>query len=308
MKKIIFILLILIILFFGCVENTDSNNPHDNNSILDNNHLINIEFEEFSIIVLPDTQKYSEKYPQLFYDQTNWIVENKEKLNIKFVIHEGDIVNKASEEEQWIVANTAMGALDGVIPYSVVRGNHDKSKLYQKYFGKERFEDYDWYLAGDEFNKNNISKLEINNKDFLFINLDVCPDENELAFIEEIILGEEFDFGILTTHGYLNEKTDRQVHVCGNTKYIWDFTKKIKNIRIMLCGHVHDEAMRTDPNDFNQDVVQMLADYQTRENGGNGYLRILKFIDINTINVTTYSPSLNKFEKDSNSEFSIELN
>ena len=294
MKNLFFIILIFL-LFFGCTQTPlEIKAP--------------IEFEEFSIIVLPDTQNYSKSHPEIFYSQTDWIIQNKEELNIKFIIHEGDLVNNANQEEQWIVANKAMNKLDGVVPYSVIRGNHDRHELYQKYFGKERFKDYDWYLAGDEFNKNNISKLEINDFNFLFISLDVCPDTNELNFIKENITGEQFDFAIVTTHGYLNENAERNVHVCNNTEYIWDFAKEIKNVRLMLSGHVHDESMRTDPNDFNQSVVQMLADHKTRENGGNGYLRILIFTDINTINVTTYSPTLNEFETDKDSEFLIELN
>ncbi len=47
--------------------------------------------KNFSIIVLPDTQKYSEKYPQIFCKQTDWIRENINKLNIAFTIHLGDI-------------------------------------------------------------------------------------------------------------------------------------------------------------------------------------------------------------------------
>ena len=45
--------------------------------------------QNFSIVVLPDTQFYSESYPGIFTNQTQWIVDNKDRLNIKFVIHVG---------------------------------------------------------------------------------------------------------------------------------------------------------------------------------------------------------------------------
>ena len=45
----------------------------------------------FSIIVLPDTQHYSSTYPEIFYKQMDWVVENKNLLNIQYVIHLGDI-------------------------------------------------------------------------------------------------------------------------------------------------------------------------------------------------------------------------
>ena len=48
----------------------------------------------FTIIVLPDTQHYvqKDKYPETlkcFESQIQWIIENREKLNIVFVSHVG---------------------------------------------------------------------------------------------------------------------------------------------------------------------------------------------------------------------------
>ena len=71
----------------------DINNINSNNNIIPNNDT-----NEFSIIFLPDTQKYSEKYPEIFYSQTEWIKNNLSKMNIKFVIHAGDIVENAKKE------------------------------------------------------------------------------------------------------------------------------------------------------------------------------------------------------------------
>jgi len=45
--------------------------------------------EDFTIVVLPDTQFYSESYPATFAAQTQWIVDNKDAMNIVYVAHEG---------------------------------------------------------------------------------------------------------------------------------------------------------------------------------------------------------------------------
>jgi hypothetical protein len=103
--------------------------------------------EDFTIVALPDTQYYSKDYPQIFAAQTQWIVDNKDALNIVYVAHEGDLVDDADDELQWIIASDAMSLLedpwttglpDG-IPYGVVPGNHDESTLYNQYFGVARF-------------------------------------------------------------------------------------------------------------------------------------------------------------------------
>ena len=90
--------------------------------------------QDFTIIALPDTQNYSQYYPTIYSAQTQWIVNNKDALNIVYVAHEGDIVNTASSTTEWNNADDAMNLLedplttglpDG-IPYGVVPGNHDE--------------------------------------------------------------------------------------------------------------------------------------------------------------------------------------
>ena len=93
--------------------------------------------KNFTIIVLPDTQFYSQNYPQIFNNQTQWIADQAKNMNIVFVVHEGDIVNKYKIGEQWQNANAALLLLDGKVPYAVLPGNHDmSSKMETTFFNK----------------------------------------------------------------------------------------------------------------------------------------------------------------------------
>src|SRR5262245_20194500 len=99
--------------------------------------------EIFTVVLLPDTQFYSEKYPETYVAQTMWIRERVKADNIKFVVCLGDIVQNAHVEGEWKRADQAAHILDGVVPYSAVPGNHDfvvkekvltrNSELYNKY-------------------------------------------------------------------------------------------------------------------------------------------------------------------------------
>ncbi|WP_238397496.1 metallophosphoesterase [Anatilimnocola aggregata] len=80
----------------------------------------------FTIAVLPDTQHYSEKYPENFLAQTTWLVENQKDFNIASVLHLGDVTNHNSEAE-WQNAVKAMDVLNEKLPYAMVPGNHDYS-------------------------------------------------------------------------------------------------------------------------------------------------------------------------------------
>jgi Concanavalin A-like lectin/glucanases superfamily/Calcineurin-like phosphoesterase len=106
---------------------------------------------KFRLVILPDTQYYSEGCPEIFVKQTQWIVDHSDHIN--FVIHLGDLVQNPSRDVEWTVADTAMAILEqgskpeettnetttttaaattttrnnfyGGVPYSVCVGNHD---------------------------------------------------------------------------------------------------------------------------------------------------------------------------------------
>ncbi|MEM0465327.1 MAG: metallophosphoesterase [Candidatus Pacearchaeota archaeon] len=276
----------------------------------------NEESSNFTIIVLPDTQKYSKDYPEIFTNQTKWIVENKDRLNIKFVIHEGDIIDNSAEIRQWDNANSSISILEkNNIPFSLIPGNHDSNNkknytYYDLYFPKSRFESKNWFLGNYDNYKNNYALLKINNQNYLFLNLDFCPNESVINWANEILKNYSEYRIILTTHAYLdnNELPKRNSHVCGSTEYLWNnLIKKQKNLQIVLSGHVHAERRRVDLNEYNKSVYQILANYQNMEKGGSGYLRIMTFTKDNKVYVKTYSPYLNNYKQNFESEFVIDL-
>jgi hypothetical protein len=90
-------------------------NPDGDINLLDFTHLASrwypIDSNEFTIIVLPDTQDYvydarrnwdGVDAPAILTQQTQWIADNRDALNIKFVIHEGDLVWHYANVGQWV--------------------------------------------------------------------------------------------------------------------------------------------------------------------------------------------------------------
>ena len=73
--------------------------------------------KSFSVVLLPDTQNYAEKYPETYVNQTLWIRKQLKEDNIKFAVHLGDIVQTSTKKNEWENANRAMQILDGVVPY-----------------------------------------------------------------------------------------------------------------------------------------------------------------------------------------------
>ena len=118
-----------------------------------------------------------------------------------------------------------MRGLDGVVPYSMVPGNHDMvlnthdSTLYNKYYSPERFAGQPWY------------------------------------------------------GGHMGDTND-------NNYCFFDAAGK---------------------------VLEMLTDYQGLPNGGDGWLRSLKFVPAeNKIHVRTYSPALDRENNDPKETFTLD--
>jgi hypothetical protein len=95
--------------------------------------------QAFSMVVLPDTQLYSQKHPDSFFAQTNWIRQNRDKESIVFVMHVGDLVqNRSKSLSEWKVADEAMAVLDGIVPYGIAIGNHDYDSPEGRAEGRHR--------------------------------------------------------------------------------------------------------------------------------------------------------------------------
>lgn len=277
----------------------------------------------FTVVVLPDTQNYSSNYPEIFKTQTQWIADNIQKENIVFAVGEGDIVNNFNQEYQWKNAKSALDLIKGKIPEGLLLGNHDMatgrvSPLFEKYFSFSDFKGYSWegedYPVGTGYNSYQLFSIEKEN--FVAIEFSLCPTNDVLTWANKVLQKYSNRKAIITTHGFLDINGSRNVGISknlqggctdakANTQYIWDnLIYKNKNVFLVLCGHMHSEAMRTDKNEAGNNVYQLLADYQTRSNGGGGLMRLLQFDPISkTIHVKTYSPLSDQFETDANSDF-----
>jgi 3',5'-cyclic AMP phosphodiesterase CpdA len=268
-------------------------------------------YPDFAIVVLSDTQNYAQSYPHIFEAQTRWIVRHREVHQIAYVVHVGDIVNTATSTHQWENASAAMAILedplttnllDG-IPYGVLPGNHDfPTENYNLYFGVGRFAGRGYYGGHyGEDNNNNYGLFSAGGMDFIVINLQYRPRGNILAWADALLESYPDRRAIVVSHEILD--ADASFTFLGQA--IYRALRDNPNLFLLLCGHVHTEARRTDVYEGHV-IYTLLADYQDEPNGGNGWLRILQFSPRNNlIQVMTYSPTLDRYQTDADSQFTL---
>jgi pimeloyl-ACP methyl ester carboxylesterase len=272
----------------------------------------------FSVIALPDTQLYSQSYPAIFTNQTQWIVDTAASLNTVFVTHEGDIVNTYSATSQWNNANSSMRKLDGIVPWAVLPGNHDGNNVggtgenlvnYNTYFPFSRFSGQPWY--GGAYNNVNSNSFELFSggaDDYLIFHFQYHPSDAVLAWANATIADYPGRRVIVTTHDYMNVDDSRTTE----GDHIWNsfVAAHADQVFLVLCGHMHagsdGEARRTDFVNGHA-VYQLMANFQDYPNGGNGWLRILDFRPVeDKIYVKTFSPYLNQYQTDADSQFTLD--
>ncbi len=223
-------------------------------------------------------------------------------------------------------ANSALSTIiDADIPYMPTPGDHDhKSQKdwgaltqFSATFPEVRFSDDAWWGGVfDDTNSSHYVLQTIGNDDFLFLGLDFCPDEKEIAWANDILNRYPDRKAILITHALMDDAGGYYATLdCsrydGDAFYIWEnLVSRHDNLQLALSGHMHlsdGEYRRTDDNVNGVPVHLVIADYQMRgPDSGNGLLRIMTFYPAeDEIRVQTYSPYLQAFETDADSQFTL---
>jgi hypothetical protein len=166
--------------------------------------------DDYTIVVLPDTQFYSSSWPDIFTAQTRWLVDNRHAQQIAFVLHTGDIVDW-DIVEQWSEASQSLHLLDGHIPYAMTAGNHDyfnfadRMGLINTYFPPAHFAQYPWFGGTFEAGhvENSFSVFTAGAHKWLVIALEFGPRDEVLAWANSVLRVFWNSPAIIITHAYL---------------------------------------------------------------------------------------------------------
>ncbi len=298
--------------------------------------------EPFVFVALPDTQVYAEnrlpdgRFPAvtdtrgtgaIFFDQTEWIVDNAASLGIRYVGHLGDIVQDGNDLAEWALARDAMHRLlDADLPHGTVMGNHDDNhgpdyqRNYLDHFGPGVFAGRPWYTASSPGGGANLQLLEHQHRKIGFLNFSIDHPQAEIDWATSIVEANPDTIFIIGTHRYLYDfkiaggryseevstpfgnitlpggPVDGVVDPNTAQELFDEFVTQHPNILMIHAGHFHAEWLRLDgQNGAAQTVLQILTDYQSTRNGGDGWLRIYELdFENDTFRYDTYSPTLDR--------------
>ncbi len=185
----------------------------------------------FTVVALPDTQEYADDHPELFDQQTQWVADQAEALNIAFVTHLGDVVDNGPNERQWANARASLDILEGAgVPYGIAMGNHDHmysdseyeypadvdnacsdtytdidcaAEHYLRYAGPSFFEGEAWFGGSSASGQSSYAGFQLWDHTWLFLHLAVDVPSQELAWAQQVLDDNPGALVHVSTHRYL---------------------------------------------------------------------------------------------------------
>lgn len=300
------------------VQNGEGYTPAQYDTVLEGNNQNDTPRAEydFTLAVESDTQYYNEAYEgnpdqvvdgkyQYQLDIHNWTIANRERMNIQYMFHDGDIIDDEPNRQEWLQADAAYQLLDQAgFPYGVLAGNHDVGHLsgdytnFSQYFGESRYNLNPWYGASYQNNRGHYDLITVDGIDFIMIYMGWGIGDEEINWMNEVLAQYPERKAILNFHEYLlasggmGEEPQR-VHD--------EVVAVNDNVCMVLSGHYHNAYTRIDTftkaDGTERQVYNMLFDYQGLPEGGLGYMRLMHFDLANgRVIVRTYSPSLNDYD------------
>ena len=287
----------------------------------------------YTLAFLPDVQYMTQNNPDKLHPMFSYLIDNAQKQNIQYVIGLGDMTN-TNVMPQWQAISKEIGRLNGIIPYSIICGNHDIAfdspvSMFDMVFGKSNSY-YGKHVAanGGSFNegsvKNTYLLFSVGKVDYIIINLDFGATGDILEWMDGILTEHADRRAIIATHGYLNSdgttlnKGDyatpssyRDYLTDGDT--MWDtFISKHENVDMVVCGHMHSDNIVCAPatGDNGNTVYQLLMDPQSTDKklSGLGIVALMRFTeDGDHARVDYYSTVLGKFFMESNSDITLDF-
>ncbi len=212
----------------------------------------------YSFAILGDTQNLNEHHAENFPLLFDYILDNAESKKIAHVFAVGDITNSNTETE-WQLASDQYARLNGVVDYSVTRGNHDgpeNPENFNKYFGEgtvhsNQYEGF--YTGNDDGICNTWRTFTAGDIDYLVINIDYGTTDDVLLWAEEIVKTHPNHNVIINTHAYLttdgttlddddNGSPTTHGTYTNNGQTYWEkLVSKYSNIVMVLSGHIDSE-------------------------------------------------------------------
>ncbi|WP_203582067.1 metallophosphoesterase [Microbacterium hibisci] len=276
----------------------------------------------FTVATIPDTQNevYASSNTR-FRDRSEWLVAQQAGLDLRFVIHTGDVVSWDTDtHDQYVRAETALDPLeDAGIPYQLSIGNHDTWAVGVGGSARDPLRTYEYLRETTTFNQfwsaadysavagafesgkvdNTYSTFAAEGARWLVLNLELWPRLGAVNWAENVIATHAGHNVIIQTHSFLNSAADidgagqsstRWQYGDASPQYVYDrLVAPYGNVKVVTSGHVGLAASKVITTARGNHVAYLL---QAIHSNTNNPVRLSEFdVADGTISTRVLAPS-----------------
>lgn len=254
------------------------NYQNKNSFYIDKSHAANY---AYSMAVLGDIQTTNYYYRDKLSAPFDWIIDNAEDKNIQYVFGLGDITDMSTEAEFLAAKEQYLRLKEAGIDQTIIRGNHDWS--YNNYITYEDFGD--GLVSYDGTMRSYYRLTTIGGVKYMMLSLDFFPNDDVVAWADEVIAAHPDYNVIISTHGYFDDGMiigDGNLLQDEDIQWVDDPTtansgqdlfdklvNKHSNIVLLLCGHAipvdHGPSYEVTNRADGSKVVQLMVNHQHLE-------------------------------------------
>lgn len=271
----------------------------------------------FSFAVYPDTQQETGKDGR-FIDRANWLVKNRDNLDLRFMAHTGDVVNwDTPDHDQYEVASKALKPLETAkIPYTLAIGNHDTqatgpgggardpkntrklqrdTSTFNQYFNASRFGGVSGAFEKGKVD-NVYSLYEAGGKQWMVLVLELWPRQTVVDWAKREVAAHPDANVVVVTHDYIDGAGNiEQSAGYGETspQSLYDqLISQYPNIRMVLSGHTGIVNHREDTGKYGNKIYSFLTAIHSSKSNPIRLFTIDTKAD--TIDTRVYAPWTNE--------------
>ncbi|SCL13710.1 3',5'-cyclic AMP phosphodiesterase CpdA [Micromonospora nigra] len=243
----------------------------------------------FAFAVVPDTQEeVLAAGDGRFRQRIDWLVANREALDLRFATHSGDVVNYDTPDHvQYVRARDALRPLEAAeIPYTLAVGNHDTqaagpdgsrrsparrllrdTTVFNRYFTAARFGAVRGQFEAGKID-NAYATYQAGGVRWLVLTLELWPRPAAVAWAGAVVAAHPRHNVVVVTHHYLEEDgTIGQSAGYGATspQYLYDhLVSRYPNIRLVFSGHTGSATQRVDVGVHGNRIHSFLQTFHSR--------------------------------------------
>lgn len=265
----------------------------------------------------------------MFAECMNWIINNRDTLNIKFMVQNGDLVDwDDATHTHYVRADAGLDILDNAnFPYALCIGNHDTAAVqyggsaapgnvnqnlrntstFNSYFPVSRFDNLQGVYENNKVD-NTYHYFSAAGLQFLVMSLEFCPRSGVYTWADAIIKAHPhhnviiFSHYILESDGSVSGSNAGYGDTSAQTMYN-SIIRDNTNVRFTFSGHVGTWASRTSTSGTTghktYHVLDCWHDYNSNPT------RVCTFdIPAGTMNTQVYDPKSNTWRSGTNANFS----